>query len=742
MVTSIYFVSSIMGRTAAKRTASSGTGRTVAKKAKVVATRKPKSPPTCVKKHTTASSIPGPVQNGQEGPASTVSDAVSEPTDETTPPKTTENSNHGQDTSTQSEPEATAQHASGNTGAEAVSSTTDSCTPPQTTQKSTQGHKPATHGDPDSADEFQDPSMQPVVYAGRVNPRQENEKLKYAAEKRQEIALKLLETVDFNELLQTAPTYLEVEQSSESSDEDDEKEDQASTKKTKGRKATESRKKTAPVSSTNNAPVNSSSPDGSKMSNASVKKEKSGKMKEQVVGSAIILNTFDTNELRKEIHKTRKRMNYLTKLFYDAYRECLRYRNEYYDLALKQTKMSDQVHMRETLKVTGRIERPFNVVDDNLLHGKKLRSGQLPPNARPLDENEQYDFSFKDYTHDMLRNIQRNASDKDPTDDSEHHHKRRNICMLQTFEERCYLCGKYFQTKRGLNSHLTKHTDQFYKCTLCSKEKQFTCEAAYKNHLKWHAKGEIWHYCPFIYPDTQQHCGKKFEFSHHLDSHTLSHYPPSKACRVHKDCAAIYTYESERKKHETKGVAKKIFECTPCGKKFKDFMNRKIHMLKFHHPGSQYFISPAPKPPVIQRSVTGSANVAPAGDVEYGNENTENEESSTPPATNPDESINSVSATGFSGRTEENKKERKPRKQVLPAKNLSVNDPNLAIPMDSGLDISTDHDQDTTRRSMSTSFTTGSEYEPNLAEEAHAYDSDSPSECDDSDKDKDYLPDV
>ena len=578
--------------------------------------------------------------------------------------------------------------------------------------------------------------MQPVVFAGRVNPRVENEKLKYAAQKRQDIALKILQTTDFNELLQTAPTYVEVEQSSESSDEDNVDEDEASNqeKNTKEQKNTKSTKKTVPVSNTNNAP-------------ASVKKEKSAKVTEQVVGSAIILDTFDTTQLRKEIHKTRKRMNYLTKLFYDAYRECLRYRNEYYDLALKQTKMSDQVHMRETLKVTGRIERPFNVVEDNLLHGKKLRSGQLPPNARPLDENEQYDFSFKDYTHDMLRNIQRNATDKDPTDDSEHHHKRRNICMLQTFEERCYLCGKYFATKRGLNSHLTKHTDQFYKCTLCTKEKQYTCEAAYKKHLKWHANGEIWHHCDFIYPDTQKHCGKKFKFKHHLDSHTLSHYPPSKECRIHKDCAAIYTYESERKKHKTKGVAKKIFECTPCGKKFKDFTNRKIHMLKFHHPASPHYVSPAPNPPVVQRSATGSANVAPAGDVQYVNENqnTENDDSSTNNnQSDQNVSINSISATAFSGRTEETTAttKRKPQKQVLPAKNLSVNDPNLAIPMDSGLDISTDHDQDTTQRSISTSFTTGSEYEPNLAEEAHAYDSDVSSQADDTDKDKDYLPDV
>ena len=721
-----------MGRSAAKRTASSSPGSTVTKKPKVAVTRKPKSPPTRVKKHTTADSTPGPVNNGQEVPASR---------DEATPPKTSDNSNKGQDTGTQRETEPTAHQVPANSGAEAVS------TPPEISQNSKQGHEPATHDDKDSADEFEDPSMQPVVVAGRVNPRVENEKLKYAAQKRQEIALKILQTTDFNELLQTAPTYVEVEQSSESSDDGNENEDEASnpTETTKKQKTTKSSKKTAPVSSTDNAPVNSSSPDENKTATAPVKKEKGGKAKEQVVGSAIILDTFDTSELRKEIHKTRKRMNYLTKLFYDAYRECLRYCNEYYDLALKQTKMSDQVHMRETLKVTGRIERPFNVVEDNLLHGKKLRSGQLPPNARPLDDNEQYDFSFKDYTHDMLRNIQRNASDKDPSDDSEHHHKRRNICMMQTFEERCYLCGKYFQTKRGLNSHLTKHTDQFYKCTLFPKEKQYTCEAAYKKHLKWHANGEIWHHCDFIYPDTQKACGKKFEFKHHLDSHTLSHYPPSKECRIHKDCAAIYTYESERKKHETKGVAKKIFECTPCGKRFKDFTNRKIHMLKVHHPASPHYISPAPKPPVVQRSATGSANVAPAGDVDYGNEN-ENEntdqEQSSINTNQPDQNINSISATGFSGRTEDTTTtaKRKPRKQVLPAKNLSVNDPNLAIPMDSGLDLSTD--QDTTQRSMSTSFTTGSEYEPNLAEEAHAYDSDVSSQADDTDKDKDYLPDV
>ena len=129
-----FFVSSTMGRTAAKRTASSGEGSTVTKKAKVVATRKPKSPPTRVKKHTAAGCTP----------ASTLSDAVSKPTDEATPPKTTDNSIQGQDTATQSEAEPTAQQVSANSGAEAVSN------PPETSEKTKQGHEPATHDNADS----------------------------------------------------------------------------------------------------------------------------------------------------------------------------------------------------------------------------------------------------------------------------------------------------------------------------------------------------------------------------------------------------------------------------------------------------------------------------------------------------------------------------------------------------------------------------------------------------------------
>ena len=563
----------------------------------------------------------------------------------------------------------------------------------------------------DSADEFQDASLQPVVAAKRIDPEEEKAKLMENASMRHKAAQRLLNTVDLSKLLQSAPPKVDI------SPEDDRQSDE------------------------NTEPAGQENTDQNKNNT-----DEAVETREKTIGSALILDDLTTAGLRKEIVKTRKRMNTLVDLFTDAYNECLRFRNEYYDLAKKQAGLSDQVHMRETLKVTGRVQRPLTSVQDTLLSSKKLRSGQQVKNARPLDEYEKYDFAVKDYTHEALRKIQLNANDRDPreADDSNiHHHTKKGICLMQQFEERCYLCGKYFSTKRGLQSHLTKHTEQFYFCKFCSVERKFSCQRAFKRHTQWHAKGEVYHKCNFVYPDTQKHCTKKFESASYLTSHMKSHYPPTLECRVHENCAAIYTYQSELKKHELKGVAKKIFECTPCARKFKDAFYRKIHMMKYHHPTSQYYISPAYSAPIIQRSKTGSATVPPASDVTYtsgADADAHVDDQTQVQAMNEDET-----ATQSPGETENNahvedtqpsQTNKRQRKQSKPSKNFAVNDPELVIPLTH--ETSPEPEQDTTVQSTTISMSTGSEYAPSEHEARHAYDSDH----DDTDKDETFLPDV
>ena len=167
------------------------------------------------------------------------------------------------------------------------------------------------------------------------------------------------------------------------------------------------------------------------------------------------------------------------------------------------------------------------------------------------------------------------------------------MCMLQVYRERCELCGRYFKSERGLKSHLVKHTNSSMRCKLCVKKRKFTSDISFKKHLKWHSSGEVLHTCEFVTnKDSEEICGLTFEWPDWLKSHQLSHYPPTKACRVHPGCEAIYTYNSERLKHERTGVARKIYKCDACNVTFKDDINRHIHMGRYHVATSKHYINP------------------------------------------------------------------------------------------------------------------------------------------------------
>ena len=161
--------------------------------------------------------------------------------------------------------------------------------------------------------------------------------------------------------------------------------------------------------------------------------------------------------------------------------------------------------------------------------------------------------------------------------------------------------------------------------------------------------------------------------------------------------------------------------------------------MKYHHPTSQYYISPPIKPPIIQRSKTGSATVPPAHDVNYNepspvdatydtDENEPHPETSTSDTTTTTKEPPHFDATP--------KPNQRQRKQSKPLKNFAVGDPKLLIPLTH--DTSTEQDNDTTQQSTGISMSTGSEYTPSENEARHAYDTD----ADDSHGDQTVLPDI
>ena len=479
--------------------------------------------------------------------------------------------------------------------------------------------------DSPSTHDVSDPNIQPVVVTPQVDPVKEQQRLEKAAKRRYKLAAQTIQQKDLSAFLVTE-TDPEDENVNEPLDLTTQKNN--STPAPTPKEPTSSRKPASTPVAASPDPSTSKSKNGgaSKPATTSATSDKdvnyspeelppipdlnsSPDTQEVVIGTAIVYDDMDTKTLRKDIKKLRSSMNATSKRFYEAHRECVRIRDAYYAKCIQHEQMAKNIHIRETLRIQGRIQRPFNQMQSNMLYSSKLRSGKkIKSEPTAADKHKEEQYLFKDTSYELMRQLSHNAGNSEH--DSKRHQKK-NVCMLQVFNERCAMCGKYFQTKEGLKSHLAKHTKTFYRCKFCPKPyRQFASEKAFRHHLHWHALGEKLYPCDNIDPVAGQ-CDKKFEWPRQLESHLLTHQPPSKRCRVHNNCDAIYTFEHERKKHEEKGHALRIYRCDPCKMKFKDSFNRDVHLIKRH--GSRSFgNADPPASHVIQTSKSGSARALTA----------------------------------------------------------------------------------------------------------------------------------
>ena len=369
---------------------------------------------------------------------------------------------------------------------------------------------PSTHSSADDA------ALQPSVNAVQVDPRAENLKLKKVAELRYKAAARMLKMHDL--------TPLQVSEHEPVVDDNDEPMD-LSTGNGKTASATPS------TSDKNTEAASSKSTEATTQPNASTSNETPPEETlpavpdlesvpdnhEQIIGSAVIYNydKMDTKKLRRKINSLRASMNKTSKRFYDAHRECIRLRDEYYEKCIMHAEIAKNIHIRDTLKITSAVQRPFTEVQHNLLHDHKLRSGKvIKQESENTPEMKEKQLEFKDTSFELLRNLAKNAG---TTDRDSKRHGKKSICMLQVFEERCAICGKYFRTKVGLTSHLAAHTKTYYKCTFCS-DRKFASDKSFRRHLTWHSLGEPTFECQHVSSDGSK-CEKTFESQKQLDSH-------------------------------------------------------------------------------------------------------------------------------------------------------------------------------------------------------------------------------
>ena len=221
------------------------------------------------------------------------------------------------------------------------------------------------------------------------------------------------------------------------------------------------------------------------------------------------LKNLSTTELRKEVNRLRKELNKTGDDFVAAHRQCTQYRDKYASIAIRHAEITQHIHIREALKVSGNLNRPLTDEEKAKVEGLKLRSGKKLAIKRPKTDEEIQDENFNFTAFSMMQDFKKNMR-------SQKVHTKQTLCIMQQYTERCAVCSKFFRTKDGLRSHLVAHTKSFYRCPLCfemnGSERDFTSEKAFRTHLRWHKLFEPLFTCEILW--SSQRMGEKFKKSY------------------------------------------------------------------------------------------------------------------------------------------------------------------------------------------------------------------------------------
>jgi len=148
---------------------------------------------------------------------------------------------------------------------------------------------------------------------------------------------------------------------------------------------------------------------------------------------------------------------------------------------------------------------------------------------------------------------------------------------------KCHVCDKAFSHSGTLNDHMTLHTGDKFKCSLCN-DSFLQQSSLYQHKRNVHSNRKPYH-CPY--------CGKLFKTNSELKCHVRIHTGAKPySCR---HCSERFTWPYRLKAHLLKSHNEGTWlTCHICQKKFTHHGDLKIHVRR-HEGVKPYVCSECPK---------------------------------------------------------------------------------------------------------------------------------------------------